>query len=220
MSCAVDLILPCLNEAEALPDVLAAVPPGCRAIVVDNGSTDDSVALALASGATVVHAPQRGYGAAVHAGVLAASAPIVVCCDADGSFDLGQLDRVIDPVRRGDADLVLGRRVPVSLSAWPPLARIANGVLLWMVRRRMSVTLRDLGPMRAARRESVLQLGIVDRRSGYPLELLLRARQRGWRIAEVPVDYRPRRGRSKVTGTMRGFVQAVRDMLGVLRSAR
>lgn len=217
MSYSVDVILPCLNEADALPAVLAEIPSSYRAIVVDNGSTDDSARIAADLGATVVTADRRGYGSAVHAGLMAATAPIVVCCDADGSFDMRQLERVIDPIRRGDADLMLGRRVTVTASAWPVHARIANAVLLWFVRHRMDVELRDLGPMRAADRERLVQLGIDDRRSGYPLELVLRASRAGWRIDEVAVDYRPRVGRSKVTGTVRGTMQAIGDMLRMLR---
>jgi glycosyltransferase involved in cell wall biosynthesis len=217
MASSVDVILPCLNEADALPALLAEIPSSYRAIVVDNGSTDGSARIAARLGATVVNAERRGYGSAVHAGLLAATASIVVCCDADGSFDMRQLDRVIDPIRRGEADLVLGRRVSVTASAWPVHARIANAVLLWFVRRRMDVGLRDLGPMRAADRERLVALGVVDRRSGYPLELVLRARRAGWRIDEVAVDYRPRVGRSKVTGTVRGTVQAIGDMLRMLR---
>lgn len=217
MEPAVDIVLPCLDEAEALPGVLAGVPRGWRAIVVDNGSTDGSAGVAGRLGAKVVHAPVRGYGAAVQAGLEAATAPIVAFCDADGSFDLRQLERVVAPVRAGTADLALGRRVPRRFGAWPPHARFANAALLWWVRRRMAVQVHDLGPMRAARRESLLALGLRDRRSGYPLELLLRARQEGWRIDEVPVDYLPRIGRSKVTGTVKGTVQAVHDMSGMLR---
>ena len=217
MSSSVDVILPCLDEARALPSLLAELPSGYRAIVVDNGSTDGSPEIARRLGATVVVAAQRGYGSAVHAGLMAATAPIVAFCDADGSFDMRQLDRVVDPVRRGEQDLVLGRRVSIAASAWPLHARFANAVLLWFVRRRMHVDLRDLGPMRAANRERLLQLGIRDRRSGYPLELVLRARRAGWRIHEVPVDYRPRVGRSKVTGTVVGTAQAIGDMLRMLR---
>lgn len=217
MTSSVDVILPCLNEADALPALLAEIPSSYRAIIVDNGSTDGSARIAADLGATVVTAERRGYGSAVHAGLMAATAPIVVCCDADGSFDMRQLDRVIDPIRRGDADLMLGRRVTVTASAWPVHARIANAVLLWFVRRRMKVELRDLGPMRAADRERLVQLAVADRRSGYPLELVLRARRAGWRIDEVAVDYRPRVGRSKITGTVRGTAQAISDMLRMLR---
>ena len=217
MSSSVDVILPCLNEARALPSLLAELPPSYRAIVVDNGSTDGSAEIARRLGATVVTADQRGYGAAVHTGLMAATAPIVAFCDADGSFDLRQLDRVVDPIRRGEADLVSGRRMAVTAGAWPLHARFANAVLLWFVRLRMDVELHDLGPMRAAGRERLVGLGIRDRRSGYPLELVLRAQRAGWRIDEVPVDYRPRVGKSKVTGTIRGTAHAIGDMLRMLR---
>ncbi|REJ03916.1 glycosyltransferase family 2 protein [Microbacterium bovistercoris] len=217
MDSAVDVVLPCLNEADALPGVLSGIPVGWRAIVVDNGSSDGSAEIAARLGATVVPAAQRGYGAAVHAGLTAATAPIVAFCDADGSFDTRQLERVVAPVRAGTEDLMLGRRVPVRSGAWPVHARFANAALLWWVRRRLDVDVHDLGPMRAGDRARLLALGLEDRRSGYPLELLLRARRAGWRIGEVPVDYLPRIGRSKVTGTVRGTLQAVRDMSRMLR---
>ncbi|MFK0241157.1 glycosyltransferase family 2 protein [Microbacterium sp. NPDC090281] len=212
-----DVVLPCLDEAAALPGVLAALPRGARAIVVDNGSTDGSAEVARAAGALVIEAHQRGYGAAVHAGLCAATAPVVAFCDADGSFDLGQLDRVAEPVHRGVSDLVFGRRRVTSSASWPVHARVANAALLAMVRRRTGLTLQDLGPFRAGRREQLLALGLEDRRSGYPLELLLRGWKEGLRIDEVDVDYRPRLGRSKVTGTVRGTVTAVVDMRSALR---
>src|SRR3954454_21186113 len=112
---------------------------------------------------------------------------------------------------------MLGARRPVGRSAWPVHARAANAVLALELRRRTGVPLRDLGPMRAARREPLLALGIRDRRFGWPLEMVLRAAAAGWTIAEVPVDYHPRDGRSKITGTVRGTVRAVRDMTAVLR---
>jgi hypothetical protein len=135
--------------------------------------------------------------------------------DCDGSFDPRELPRVADPVRAGERDLVLGARV-ATRRAWPAHARVANMALAWELRRRAGVQLRDLGPMRAARREALLALGIEDRRFGWPLEMVLRAAQAGWRIEELPVSYRPRQGRSKVTGTVRGTLRAVRDMAAVL----
>jgi glycosyltransferase involved in cell wall biosynthesis len=214
----VDLILPCLDEAAALPWVLGRIPPGVRAIVVDNGSVDGSAEVAAARGALVVREPRRGFGSACHAGLLAATAPYVAFCDADASLDPAQLDRVTGPVLAGAADLALGRRVPTHRGAWPPHARLGNRVLAHRVRRRTGVLVADLGPMRCAAREPLLALGLADRRSGYPLEMLLRAAAAGWRVSEVDVDYRPRTGRSKVTGTLRGTVQAVRDMDRVLRA--
>ncbi len=215
-SAAVDVVLPCLDEQAALPWVLARLPSGYHAIVVDNGSTDGSGAIARALGATVVEQPQRGFGAACAAGLAAASADVVCFCDCDASLDPRQLPLVAGPVLTGTADLVLGHRRPRTWSAWPLHARLANRVLARRIRRRTGIAVRDLGPMRAARREALLGLELADRRSGYPLEMLVRAGRARWRIQEVDVDYLPRAGRSKVTGTVRGTVQAVHDMRAVL----
>jgi glycosyltransferase involved in cell wall biosynthesis len=212
----VDVVFPCLNEAPALLGILSRLPPGYRAIVVDNGSTDDSAAVARAHGALVVSEPRRGFGSAAHAGLLAASAPLVAFCDADGSMDPADLPLVVDPVAAGEADLVLGRRRPTTRGAWPLHARIANRGLAVLMRRATGLRLHDLGPMRAARRQAMLDLGLLDRRSGYPLETVLRGNAAGWRIAEVDVPYSPRVGRSKVTGTVRGTLTAIKDMSRLL----
>ncbi|MFF4018791.1 glycosyltransferase family 2 protein [Streptomyces sp. NPDC001843] len=215
----VDVVLPCLNEAEALPWVLARIPPGWRALVVDNGSTDGSADVARALGATVVHEPRRGFGAACHAGLAAADADIVCFCDCDASLDPALLVPFVREVRDGRADLVLGRRRPESRGAWPAHARAGNLALTRMLRRRTGLRLKDLGPLRAARREALLALDLTDRRSGYPLQMMVRAADAGWRITEHDVPYRPRTGASKVTGTWRGTWQAVRDMSRVLAEA-
>ncbi|MCF6525110.1 glycosyltransferase family 2 protein [Streptomyces sp. JJ36] len=212
-----DLVLPCLNEAEALPWVLDRVPDGWRAVVVDNGSTDGSAAVAAARGAVVVHESRRGFGAACHAGLLAAEAELVAFCDCDATLDPGALPRVAAPVREGRADLVLARRRPAARGAWPLHARAGNLALARMVRRRTGVPLHDLGPLRVARRRPLLDLGLTDRRSGYPLQMVVRAADEGWRIEETEVPYLPRTGESKVTGTWRGTWHAVRDMRAVLR---
>jgi glycosyltransferase involved in cell wall biosynthesis len=212
----VDVVFPCLNEEQALPGILSRLPQGYRAIVVDNGSTDDSAAVARAHGALVVSEPRRGFGSAAHAGLLAASAPLVAFCDADGSMDPADLPRVVDPVAAGEADLVLGRRRPTTRGAWQLHARIANRGLAVLMRRATGLRLHDLGPMRAARREAMLDLGLLDRRSGYPLETVLRGHAAGWRIVEVDVPYSPRVGRSKVTGTVRGTLTAIGDMSRLL----
>ncbi|MBS2533281.1 glycosyltransferase family 2 protein [Catenulispora sp. NF23] len=214
-----DVILPCLDEAEALPYVLSRIPAGYRAIVVDNGSTDGSAEVAAALGALVVHEPRRGFGAACHAGLLAATADVVCFLDCDGSFDPEDLPKVADAVRAGQADLALGQRRPLTRDAWPPHARLANRLLARRIRSETGVRIRDLGPMRAARREELLALGIEDRRFGYPLEMVLKAAREGWRIAETDVPYAPRTGKSKVTGTVGGTVKAVRDMRRVWRAA-
>ncbi|MGW3248860.1 glycosyltransferase family 2 protein [Streptomyces sp. NPDC001070] len=215
-SAPVDVVLPCLDEAEALPWVLGRIPAGWRAIVVDNGSTDGSADIARRLGAHVVHEPRRGFGAACHAGLTAATAGVVCICDCDASLDPALLPAVAGPVLDGTVDLVLGRRRPVTRRAWPLHARLANLELARLIRRRTGLRLHDLGPMRAARREPLLALKLTDRRSGYPLQMVVRAADAGWRVEETDVPYRPRTGRSKVTGTWRGTWQAVRDMRSVL----
>ncbi|MFB8079600.1 glycosyltransferase family 2 protein [Streptomyces sp. NPDC056013] len=212
----VDVVLPCLDEAEALPWVLARIPPGWRAIVVDNGSADGSATLAAELGATVVHEPRRGFGAACHAGLLVSEAEFVCFCDCDASLDPGLLPGLVRRVADGSTDLVLGRRRPTGAGAWPAHARAGNLALSWLLRRRTGLRLRDLGPLRAARREELLALGLSDRRSGYPLQMVVRAADAGWRVEEADVPYRPRTGRSKVTGTWKGTWQAVHDMRRVL----
>ena len=217
---AVDVVFPCLNEEAALPWVLSRLPEGYRAIVVDNGSTDRSAEVAREHGATVVTEPRRGFGSAAHAGLLAATAPIVVFCDADASMDPQDLPLVVGPVERDELDLALGRRRPTSARAWPWHARVANRALALLMRRATGIPLHDLGPMRAARREALLALDLRDRRSGYPLEQVLRGHDAEWSIGEVDAPYSPRVGRSKVTGTVRGTITAVNDMSRLLAARR
>jgi glycosyltransferase involved in cell wall biosynthesis len=212
------VVLPCLDEAAALPWVLSRMPPGFRPIVADNGSTDGSGALARRLGVRVVDVPQRGFGAACHAGLLAAAPEDGVVCflDADASIDPRDLVAVAEPVLGGEADLVVGARVPAGRGVWPLHARLANRLLTRRVAHRTGIRLADLGPARAVRREVLLALDLTDRRSGYPLEMVLRAGASGLRVIGVPVAYRRRIGRSKVTGTLGGSLRAVRDMQRVL----
>jgi glycosyltransferase involved in cell wall biosynthesis len=212
----VDVVLPVLDEAEALPWVLGRMPSGFRPLVVDNGSSDGSAELAARLGARVVTEPQRGFGAACHTGLIATGSEVVCFMDCDGSLDPRELPLVAAPVEAGTAELVLGARRP-ERGAWPLHARIANRALALELRRRTGLRLTDLGPMRAAPREALLALGLRDRRFGWPLEMALRAAAAGWRVDEVTVTYRPRRGRSKVTGTLRGSARAARDMAAALR---
>lgn len=216
-----EVILPVLNEAQALPWVLGRMPRGFDPIVVDNGSTDGSGAVAARLGVRVVNEPRRGFGAACFTGLMAASAAVVCFIDADGSLDPLDLRRVVLPVLDGQADLVLGARRPVGPGAWPFHARLANRALSSEVRRRTGLRLHDIGPMRAARREPLLALGVLDRRFGWPLEMVLRAAQAGWRVHELEVSYLARRGgRSKVSGSVRGSLRAVRDMTSALGEVR
>jgi dTDP-L-rhamnose 4-epimerase len=212
----VDVILPCLDEARALPWVLERMPDGFRPIVVDNGSADGSPDIARSLGADVVSEARRGFGAAAHTGLLAAAAELVCFCDCDGSLDPRQLPEIVAPLLDDRADLVLGRRRPTRRDAWPLPQRLANRELARRVRRHTGVRLHDLGPMRAARRRALLDLNLADRRFGYPLEMVVSAAAAGWRVVELDVSYLPRIGVSKVTGTMRGSLRTVRDMNRIL----
>ena len=214
-----DVVLPCLDEAQALPWVLTRMPPGYRAVVADNGSADGSADVARAHGAVVIDVPQRGFGAACAAGLLAATADVVCFMDADASLDPQQLPRVAGPVLAGQAGLVLGRRRPTTTAAWPLHGRIGNALFARELRRRTGLAVHDLGPMRAALRQPLLDLGLRDRRSGYALEMVAAAGAAGWRVTEVDVSYAPRTGRSKVTGSVRGTLTALHDMRKVLAHA-
>jgi glycosyltransferase involved in cell wall biosynthesis len=214
----IDVILPCLNEAGALPWLLSRMPAGYRPIVADNGSDDGSPDIAAGRGAQVVHVPRRGYGAACHAGLEAARADIVCFMDADGSLDPADLPELSGLVSGGGADLAMGRRRPDEPGAWPVHARLGNTVIAAALRRRSGVRVHDIGPMRAARRQELLALPISDRRFGYPLETVVRAAEAGWRVCERDVPYYARTGKSKVTGTVGGTVRTVRDMRRVLAS--
>ena len=212
-----DVILPALNEAAAVAWVLRRMPAGYRAIVVDNGSTDHTAAIAAELGATVISEPVRGFGSAWGASVQAATYDFVCFMDCDASLDPLALPLVAGYVLRDEADLVLGARI-AGRGAWPVHARVANRVLAMEVRRRTGLRLSDIGPMRAARREGLLVCGRMCPREEQQLEMVLRAQGAGWRVRNVPVEYREREGRSKVTGTVRGTIGAVRDMGSLLRA--
>ena len=212
----IEVILPVLDEAEAIPAVLGAMPAGFEALVVDNGSTDGSAEVARARGARVVHEPRRGFGAACFAGLRASSTEIVCFMDCDGSLDPSQLPLVSAPIAEGELDLCLGARI-AQPGAWPWHARVANRLLALELRRRCGFALADLGPMRAVRREALLELDLRDRQFGWPLEMVLKAAAHRWRVGEVPVTYSPRAvGRSKVSGSVRGTLRATRDMASLL----
>jgi len=215
----VEIVLPCLDEAAALPAVLAALPDW-PVLVVDNGSTDDTAAVASAWGARVVIEPRRGYGAAVHTGLWHARADLVAVLDGDGSLDAAALPVLADAVRSGRADLAVGRRVATGSGVWPWHARAGNAVVAALLRSR-GVPVHDIAPIRVGRRDALLTLGVADRAFGYPLELLMRAGRAGWRIEEVPVRYSRRAGgRSKVSGSVVGTARAVRDMGALLLTTR
>ena len=213
-----DLVLPCRDEGPALAALLPQVPPEFAVIVVDNGSSDDTAEIARRLGATVVTESRAGYGAAVHAGLLAATRDHVAFMDGDDSFDPTELLAMLDDVRSGRADLAVGRRRPVSRGVWPWHARLGNGLIVWWLRRRIGMDAHDIAPIRISRRDELLALDVLDRRFGYPVELLQKATHAGWRLAERDVSYRPRAvgTRSKVSGSVGGTLRAARDFGRVL----
>jgi glycosyltransferase involved in cell wall biosynthesis len=207
----VTVVLPCLNEEESLPAVLAAIPTGFRVLVIDNNSTDATAEVARTHGADVVAEPRPGYGSAVHAGIVAAATPIVAVLDADGSLNPADRPRLVDALERG-ADMVTGRRRPMRGLRWPWHARLGTAVVCWRLRTRHRLPVHDIAPIRVARRDALLALRVTDRRSGYPLELLVRAAAAGWQVVELDVEYGPRTGgKSKVSGSVRGSLTAALD---------
>jgi len=215
------VIIPALNEEESLPHVLAELRGSIidRVIVVDNGSTDRTAAVAAAGGALVVHEPQRGYGAACLTGIRAAhEADILVFLDADGSFDAGEIPLLVAPIERGEAELVLGSRLRGEREpgAMPVHALFGNWLVASIIHRLANIPLTDLGPFRAIRRQTLEQLQMQERTYGWPSEMIVKAARLGVPIREIPVGYRKRRGgHSKVSGTWRGTFGAAYRILRV-----
>lgn len=209
----VAVVIPVLNEQEALPHVLRALPHHLvdEVVVVDNGSTDRSAEVARANGARVVFEPHRGYGAACLAGIAAlAPADIVVFLDGDHSDHPEELPDLLAPIAAGEADLVIGSRTlrPDAQRALLPQARFGNWLASTLMRLLFGIRCSDLGPFRAIRHDCLRALGMQDRDFGWTVEMQLRAARRGLRVREVPVRYRARIGESKITGTLRGSVRA------------
>jgi len=218
MAATCELILPCRDEAAALPALLALVPAELDVIVVDNASSDGTGEVARRGGARVVREEQHGYGAAVHAGVIAARAEWVAVMDGDGSLDPREVLSLLRCVQLGEATMAVGRRRPSAPGVWPWHARAGNAAVLGWLRRRTGLSLHDIAPVRVCRREMLLDIGVRDRRFGYPVELLVRADQAGWRLREMDVTYRSRAAgtRSKVSGSVLGSLRAARDFARVL----
>ena len=211
--------MPALDEEQALPLVLADLfrlaPPAClhRVLVIDNGSTDATARIAVAAGAEVVSEPRRGYGAACLAGLAALRADppqVVVFLDADHSDDVAVLPRLAGPVLDGRADLVLGSRLLGRREAGAMAAHAlwGNRLACLLLRRLTGVGYTDLGPFRAIGWDALQRLGMADRDFGWTVEMQLKAARSGLRIEEIPVPYRRRVGRSKISGTVTGSVRA------------
>jgi glycosyltransferase involved in cell wall biosynthesis len=211
----IGLVIPTLNEEEAIAQVLAAVPRGLvdEIIVADSGSADRTVERAHAAGARIVVERQRGYGRACLVGARAAgeSCEIIVFLDGDGSDCPELIPVLVEPILAGDCDFVIGsrsrgEREPGSMSAHQILAGYAAGTVMGLLYR---VRYSDMGPFRAIRRDALFRLGMREMTYGWNLEMQMRAARAGLRILEVPVAHRRRAGGvSKVSGSLRGTVKA------------
>ena len=208
------VIIPALNEEDAIVRVLADIPDFVHeVIVVDNGSEDATPTRAAAAGARVVLEPRRGYGQACLAGMAALpeDTDIVVFLDGDYSDHPEEMDDLVEPLRRDAADLVIGSRVlgEREPGALLPQARFGNALATFLIRQLYGVRYTDLGPFRAIRRDALIRIGMVDRDFGWTVEMQVKAARHGLRGIEVPVSYRRRHaGASKVTGTLTGSFRA------------
>ena len=211
----VAVIIPACNEELSLPLVLEALPRQAiqRIIVVNNGSTDGTAPVAERHGAEVVNEPRRGYGRACQAGLAALRAQppdVVVFLDADYSDHPEELTDILAPLRRGQADLVIGARVASRREpgAIAPQALWGNHLVTGLLRWIWGASATDLGPFRAIRWTALEHLGLRDVSYGWNVEMQIRALRGGLRIVEVPVSYRRRTGVSKISGTVSGTVRA------------
>jgi glycosyltransferase involved in cell wall biosynthesis len=209
----ISVVIPALNEEQAIGGVVQAVPTELvhEIIVADNGSTDRTVEKAVAAGARVVHEQQRGYGAACAAGARAAlDADIIVFLDGDHSDDPRQLPKVAGPVIHDSADLVVGSRLSGGLEkgSMPWHGRLGNRLIVLLLRLLYQVNITDLGSFRAIKTKTLLDIHMEEMTYGWPVEMVVKAARKGWRIKSVPVPYRRRLGKSKVSGTVRGSIMA------------
>jgi len=208
----VAVIIPALNEAESLPLVLDELPPVDTVIVVDNGSTDNTADLARDCGATVVSEPKRGYGNACLAGIAALGdelPDVIVFLDADHSDHPEELALLVNPILNDDADFVLGERVSLAQpGSLMPQQRAGNMLATQLIQHFTGFTYKDMGPFRAIRGDALREMRMQDRTWGWNVEMQMKAIQADLRVQEVPVNYRPRIGQSKISGTVSGTIRA------------
>jgi glycosyltransferase involved in cell wall biosynthesis len=213
MGMRVSVVIPTYNEARSIGIVLDEIPASLvtEVLVVDSNSTDGTREIAAGRGARVIIESRRGYGRACLTGLAAANEPdAVVFLDGDYSDRPRELGRLIDPIREGGADIVLGSRLAGGLApgAMPWHAMFGNRLAATLIRWLYGISLTDLGPFRAARYEVLRALDLREMTYGWAVELVTRGAARGYRVVEVPVSYHPRIGVSKISGTWRGSIGA------------
>jgi glycosyltransferase involved in cell wall biosynthesis len=216
----ISVIIPACNEEQAIGEVVRAVPmDGIHEIVVvDNGSTDETATQATIAGARVVFESRPGYGSACLAGAQAAAdADVLVFLDGDRSDDPCQLETVAGPILEDRADLVIGSRIQGVLEkgAMPLHGRLGNRFIVFLLRLLYGVNITDMGSFRAIRSQTLFDLKMEQMTYGWPVEMVVKAARQGLRIHSVPINYRRRIGKSKVTGTIRGTILATYYMFMV-----
>jgi len=214
----ISIIIPVLNEAESIGQVLAAIPKesGAEIVVVDGGSNDGSLEIAESAGAVVVLERRRGYGRACASGVDVSQGEILVFMDGDGADDPARLPDLVAPLQTSTADLVLGSRLAglIQAGAMPWHQKMGNWLAAQYINHLYRQSLTDLSPYRALRRADLLKLNMEEMRYGWPVEMIVKAARLGWRVIEIPVEYRPRiGGKSKISGTLRGSLLAAYAIL-------
>jgi len=209
----ISVVIPAFNEEQAIGEVVSAVPADRvhEVIVVDNGSTDDTAGRASLAGARVIQELRPGYGSACLAGAkAAATADVIVFLDGDRSDDPVQLEAVAGPVIDNRADLVIGSRIKGVLEkgAMPVHGRLGNRLIVFLLQRLYGVDITDIGSFRAIKAQTLRDLDMEQMTYGWPVEMVVKAARKGLRIQSVPINYRKRIGKSKVTGTIRGTILA------------
>ena len=220
MAMKITVVIPTLNEEKAIGDVVRSVPTDKinEIIVVDNGSTDDTAKQASLAGARVIHEVRRGYGSACLAGAKAVGdAEIIIFLDGDRSDNPDQLDAIVEPVINNQADLVIGSRITGELDrgSMPLHGRMGNRLIVLLLRMLYGVTITDIGSFRAIKAQSLFDLNMEQMTYGWPVEMVVKSARKGFRILSVPIHYRKRLGKSKVTGTLKGTILATYYMFFV-----
>ena len=219
------IIIPAINEEESIAYVLNRIPESFKddVIVVDGGSKDNTVKIALSLGARVITENRRGYGYACYAGVLAAKHELLIFLDADGADDPTLIDPLIKPFDNPETTMVLGSRLAGEMDkgAMPWHQKFGNQLSAWLIRRLYGFPATDLSPFRAVKRQALLNLDMHEMTFGWPTEMMTKAFIRGWKVVEIPVSYHQRYGgKSKISGTIKGTVLATYHILRLILNIR